>query len=579
MKKLLYVVCITVVMCLLLVLCMRTDRPDSPKANTEIPLSFVVPTEEQDLRIECWDNGSQYYVFLPSFAKPEDLTIALSGKAAVSLDGLDLTDGMRFSGLELNRNYSLSLNGESGKSLRLIRSAHVAAMFVRTETGNMDLIHADKTWKERAELALFSPDGTLLYQTPLTDKIRGHGNSTWELGKKSYNLYLGQPDDLFGMGRAEKYVLISNAIDDTNLRNRIVYDFARAVGGRGGFAPECEFVDLYLNGNYAGLYLLCEKPEIASSRLDISPDSLLFEITCYGSADEPQVVRLTGETFVEIHTPDPVSGEDGARLEAQLQELQEALLSDRDVCAATGRSWQEMIDLDSWARKYLIEEIFENSDANFFSQYFYQEPGSGLFYAGPCWDYDGAIGMFDYFPNCFLARRSQLNATLCNPLFSALWEKESFADYVKALYQAEYLPELRHLMNERIPELAATLEAASEMNRIRWFAGAEDSQNGGVSESVAEMTGYLQKHVAFLNSAWIDDVRYCTLTLRRSPGDVFLYYCVPVGEECIDLPTPASLGATGEVWYCPELASQFDCHEPVTEDLTLTAWIPQPSDG
>ena len=35
----------------------------------------------------------------------------------------------------------------------------------------------------------------------------------------------------------------------------------------------------------------------------------------------------------------------------------------RAIDPETGKSWQELIDIDSWARKYLIDEVFGNLDA------------------------------------------------------------------------------------------------------------------------------------------------------------------------------------------------------------------------
>jgi hypothetical protein len=44
------------------------------------------------------------------------------------------------------------------------------------------------------------------------------------------------------------------------------------------WTPECRYVDLYLNGEYSGLYLLVEKLEVADARLTL--DSARGDFLC-----------------------------------------------------------------------------------------------------------------------------------------------------------------------------------------------------------------------------------------------------------------------------------------------------------
>ena len=124
----------------------------------------------------------------------------------------------------------------------------------------------DQNHKERAAITLYTADGQVDYQGTETDMIRGRGNSSWNYEKKPYNLYLYQPASLLEMDEASEWALIANANDDTNLRNQLVYDFADQISPHPGWSPENEYVDLFLNGEYAGLYLLCEKVQNAAYR-------------------------------------------------------------------------------------------------------------------------------------------------------------------------------------------------------------------------------------------------------------------------------------------------------------------------
>ena len=103
-------------------------------------------------------------------------------------------------------------------------------------------------------------------------EIRCRGNSTYSmpdvsrLGKFSYKLKLDEKADLFGMGESKHWVLLANFYEPTFLRNKMAYELARMLG-----VAYCDsvFVVLYLNGEYRGLYQLCESIRIAEDRVDI----------------------------------------------------------------------------------------------------------------------------------------------------------------------------------------------------------------------------------------------------------------------------------------------------------------------
>ena len=74
--------------------------------------------------------------------------------------------------------------------------------------------------------------------------------------------------DLLEMGSAEKWLLISNVFDDTALRNKVSYDIAEQF--QVPCTAQLAFVDLYLNGQYAGNYLFAEKVEVGENRIPIT---------------------------------------------------------------------------------------------------------------------------------------------------------------------------------------------------------------------------------------------------------------------------------------------------------------------
>ncbi len=118
---------------------------------------------------------------------------------------------------------------------------------------------------EAGTMVLSDLSANVLYEGGLEIKLRG--NSTRYLSKRPYKIKLETKADLFGMGENKHWVLLANDIDHTLIRNKITLDFAGAIGMK--FASESQLVSVFLNGNYQGVYQLCEHIRVDEERVDI----------------------------------------------------------------------------------------------------------------------------------------------------------------------------------------------------------------------------------------------------------------------------------------------------------------------
>lgn len=517
-------------------------------------LSFLLNTDGAREPISCClADDADCIVFLPSHASMGDLSVCLPEAVDARLGETVLADGTSCGAFRTDTDYALTVGNETAR-LRFLQSENVAALYVHTQSGDMEFVHAQKTNKEPAELTLVTADGAVAYKSAGTDSIRGRGNSTWSKAKKPYNLYLRTPADLLGMGASSEWALLANAFDETNLRNRMIFDFAQRVSGDRRFAPDTAYTDVYLNGAYAGLYLLSEKPQIGENRLDISPDSTLF--SWVQTARNDAFFALNSTSSVEIESPKPCTNAAQNALEKDLLAFADALTS--------GGNWQDYIDTDSFAHKYLIEEVFGNYDLRN-SQYFYKEPGGKLF-AGPCWDYDLTLGVSWRntwsTPNGFSAQNKQdENETW----YSLLWKQDAFRERVLTLFRTEYLPLLESLADGGIARQAQEIAAASQMNALRWQSLFGEKT---CEQAADEMTDFLTRRIAFLRSAWVDGTAYCTLTLRHPVR--YEYISVPPGTVCAEFPQPQALDlAEDTVWLREDTGEPFDPQSVITQDVTL----------
>ena len=157
-------------------------------------------------------------------------------------------------------------DGEREYSVETVRLSKLPSIYIDTESGSVEGIKADKRYRENMRAAVLDETGSGKADLTGTIKCRGNASLTYA-EKKSYEIEFDTDTDLYGMGAAGKWVLLANFFDPTYLRNSITFYMAERMGMEG--TPEFRQVDVFADGEYQGIYLLCEKVEIHEERLDI----------------------------------------------------------------------------------------------------------------------------------------------------------------------------------------------------------------------------------------------------------------------------------------------------------------------
>ena len=232
------------------------------------------------------------------------------------------------------------------------------------------------------------------------DYIRGRGNSTWQMPKKPYKLKFGKKQDLFGMGASKEWALLANRYDNSLIRNRITYWLGSALGME--FVPQCIPVDVVMNDEYLGSYLLCELIGIEESRTDIDPlgeeDSEDPEITGgYLLANGPRDAEPGPDYFITdqgmvLLWVDPDfkgSGTDAQKtyIENYVRKTEEALFGE-NFKDKEGKGIEEYMDIPSAVDYWWIQELSTNSDAYGGDSTYLNKKRNDLLYWGPLWDFD-----------------------------------------------------------------------------------------------------------------------------------------------------------------------------------------------
>ena len=275
------------------------------------------------------------------------------------------------------------------------------------------------------------PDNICKSLEGLSMSIRGRGNTTWsESGKKPFKIKLDKKADLFGLGSNKHWVLLANKLDSTLIKDRIT----AWLGDRMGFdfTPRGVSVDVVITGGeygtqYLGSYYLSENVRVDSNRLDIDelkaddydPQTItggyLVQNGAQVRADSPDRFYTSRGANWATNTPsfdtssngnyllngkredtfnDPELG-DGYINRAQQQYIQNHIQHVEDVMYQGGTAYRELMDVESAAKYWMIQNFCLNNDAYATgSTYIYKERDVGgkvgKIYWGPLWDFDYA---------------------------------------------------------------------------------------------------------------------------------------------------------------------------------------------
>ncbi len=546
-----------------LLLCM--DKPAGEPGTSGKSLLFSVRSGQNEEIICSWENPEGgFYVFLPGYASMQDVSVASAGEIRIA--ETTLTEGMSCGAYELDRAYPLS--GTAGEkalesTITFVCSGDIPSLYIDVSSGSMEYIHMDQSHKEAGRIRLYGRHGEALYSGEL-DSIKGRGNTSWYSDKKPYNLTLSEDADLLNMGAAKRWILLSEGSNPLNIRNKIVYDFAKTVDIP--FSPDCEWVDLYLNGEYAGLYLLTERNEVHPERVDID-ESGSFLI----SMEDEKDMMEKGLPYIKLESSQVIRVRFSSLREQELVQLwsslKNALISENGTDSKTGMPWEAQIDLDSWVKKYLIEEIFANVDGGAVSQYFYLDGSEEQpkIFAGPVWDYDYSMGGEEFWlrsnPTYLTMVREYTDDGLYLPWFYELYRKDAFSERLQELYEMEFLPSMMELMETGLETYFHLIYASAACDGIRWNYCEDDIQ-----ADFNLIKSFLAERIRFLTDLWIRQERYHIVCITPENG-ISGYLAIKDGEALPELPEPQSGGSLG--WYHVHSDEPFDVSQPIYEDAHI----------
>ena len=220
--------------------------------------------------------------------------------------------------------------------------------------------------------------------------IRGRGNSSWSMPQKSYKIEFDKKQSILGMPKDKDWALIANYADKSLIRNYIAYQLSRDLDTY--YAPRCEFVELYVNQEYLGVYLLTETIKIGENRVNIPKDDKSYIIEFDEKYRDNEQVFFSdillnngvGKAF-RIHYPKTADEATYETIKDHVQEFENTLIQNQ-------KNLDEWIDIEESIKHYWAQEFTKNPDAGFYTSVYFTWIKEELIKMGPVWDFDLAFG-------------------------------------------------------------------------------------------------------------------------------------------------------------------------------------------
>ncbi len=412
-------------------------------------------------KVDSYKKGSTEYLFLPNSMNLNHVTVICKNAAkSVSRGTYNASD--RTITIDASSNVTISITDTKNVTKKLvIMHSNLPSIQISLNGTDLNTIHSRSKDIKYAGNTVSITDPSNSANNLLKEdsvEIKGRGNTTW-VGygdKKPYQIKFSKKESVLGMTASKKWVLLANACDGSLLKNATVFNAVNQMGFE--YSVKMQSVDLWIDGSYRGNYFLSEKVEFDKARLNLEKGSILSELDNVYYYAETNFIDALGQymTLKDPDLEDKGVSEDWKTFQSKWNAFESALKKQN------WQSWDQietMIDVESFAKWYLVSEFFSNQETDSTSCYFYYNAADGKIYAGPLWDFDSSMNSCHYpTEKYYLAKK--------HAVYSKLLPYSAFAEEVVVQYN-NYRSVLTNSANYM--KNAANQSAASiEMNYIRW---------------------------------------------------------------------------------------------------------------
>lgn len=513
--------------------------------------------------------GFNYYLFLPSTAKTSEVKVRYDG----NLQLYDQTNGLLYNpgetatlDLSFGECYVYEFDKANNQYLRytvrVMAGENIPAIYITLDRGDDGLRHINSSHDavEQGKIFMTEGSGKAIYNGDLT-RMKGHGltsySSTGQLNtKNSYNINLGTRAELIeGAGKSKKWSLLrirtTGSYDPTGVSYPMGFYTYDALVGDAYFNITARYVDVYINGEYRGVYILTERMDMngsiqitdlerqtaftsdgaksvnRSKKSDPAISAGIESYTYCDTASVPDGTDITGGyvlevmcntygeygfktkngMYINVKSPSHPTKEQVQYVALYVQSFENALFSETGY-NSDGIHYTEYVDVQSFVAQMLTYSFCMNWEIYRTSTYmFIDVTGSryDILTFGPVWDFETGAPVLNYDTTLF-GTSFAYNERQQYIWYEQFWRKADFLKYVTLVIdgQREIIDQLigktdgNRIFNLR--EMLDSIEASQNMNWVRW------GQGGSFRSSAEDMIeGVENRYNVWFNSIWNKD--------------------------------------------------------------------------
>lgn len=302
-------------------------------------------------------------------------------------------------------------------------------------------------------------------------RIKGRGNATWGYDKKPYKIKFDEKQGFWGLAPNKDWVLLAEYCDKSLMRTPYMCELAQTAGLP--YPIHYRHVQLYVNGDYMGMYILADQVEKKKNRVDIEDDGFLFENDNYFWNEPLHFMTDYREYWYTFKYPDPEDGEivsgDASFnfITGFMNDFESALYGDDFKNPETG--YRKYIDVPTFAKWFLVQELTANLEPN---MYYVLPSRDAKLQIGPVWDAEWSMGLAyradEYSGWESLPAEPDRYQQIWSKwkYFGRLFEDEYFVDAVRQEWESLQLK--LPAFKEKMAEVADNIKEEQKKNYEKW---------------------------------------------------------------------------------------------------------------
>jgi len=355
----------------------------------------------------------------------------------------------------------------------------------------------------------------------VTGGIRLRGNSTLGFDKKPYRIKFDKKQSLFGLEKAKSWVLLAEYLDPSGMHNSTAFNIGSGMPGL-EFTPSPHKVNVYLNGEFLGLYTLCEQVQENEGRMNIEMEEIttdMIDLKDYnffismdsGVISDPTAVLDETYFYLEEHNmyfelkyPEKEDFPSDEQFESFFSQLK--TYTNDIVNAFKTRDYdviEENININSLIDYLIVDQFMGEMDHYWksFNMYYVAFSDntdiSGKLNFGPIWDYDWALHTpWTGKPNQSFELSDQI--AFSNIFFKIMANTPQYRNIICERYTLYARDAVDNAIKE-IKNQAISMKDSINENHALWYSSYDENLS---VDNVEFLIAFLENRKVVLDEIW-----------------------------------------------------------------------------